>query len=72
MKSIGVILLVLAFVVSLGCASPQDKAAKAQTKVSNERLKLVEDYKKCIKKAGADKAKAEQCESFLKAADALK
>lgn len=54
------------------CASPQDKAYKAQENVHKERLELVEKYQKCLKDAGDDKAKAETCEQYLKAADALK
>ena len=66
----------LLFVISLialsGCSSPQDKAYKAQEKVHNERLKLVDKYKTCLEKAGEDKMKAEACDQYLKAAEALK
>lgn len=72
MKTMGIIFLILVFVLSLGCASSQDKEAKAKTKVHNERLKLIEDYKKCMKKAGSDNAKMEACDSYLKMAEALK
>jgi hypothetical protein len=48
------------------------KAANSQSKVAEERLKLVEDYKKCIEKAGEDKSKIEACDSYLKAAESLK
>lgn len=48
MKSIYI--FVLAFVVglTLACSTAQDPAYKAQEKVHNERLKLVDEYKKCV------------------------
>ena len=62
-----------------GCASPQDKAADAQRrasqadlKIKEERLKMIDEYKKCLADAGNDSRKAEGCERILKAVDALK
>ena len=72
MKSFYIFLLALVFGLTLGCASPQDKAYQAQEKVHKERLKLIEKYQKCMKDAGEDKAKAEACDQYLKAAEALK
>jgi hypothetical protein len=63
--------LFTAFLV-VGCSSPQDRAYKAQEKVHKERLRLIDDYQKCIAKAGEDAAKRESCEQYLRAADALK
>jgi len=61
------------------CSSPQDRAAKAQQgayqaqeKVANERLELVAKYQTCVKEAGADHQKVEACDSYLRAAEALK
>ena len=61
------------------CSTPQERAAdaqagasEAQQKVAEERLKLVDKYQTCVKQAGADQQKAAACESYLKAADALK
>ena len=71
MKSYLVWIFVLAFGIITACSSPQDKAYKAQEKVHTERLKLVEEYKKCLKKAGGDKEKTEACDQYLKAAEAL-
>jgi len=73
--------LTIVFVVTLvvACGSAEKKAHKAQaksadyqSKIAQERLKLVEDYKKCINKAGEDKNKIEACDSYLKAAESLK
>jgi len=61
------------------CSSPQDRAAEAQEgsyeaqeKVAQERLKLVNQYQSCVKDAAGDQQKAAACESYLKAAEALK
>ena len=54
------------------CSSAQDDAAEAQEKVSNERLELVEQYQECVDDAGDDSAEVEACDSYLKAAEALK
>ena len=70
--------VVMAFLVlgTTGCGGgaerAQKSAYKAQQNVSEERLKLVDQYKKCVEDAGDDVEKAEACESYLKAADALK
>ncbi|MFC1823138.1 hypothetical protein ACFL9T_10555 [Thermodesulfobacteriota bacterium] len=72
MKSFYIFLLASIVGLTLGCASPQDKAYKAQEKVHEERLKLVEKYQKCMKDAGDDQAKAQVCDQYLKAAEALK
>jgi hypothetical protein len=62
-----------------GCASPQDKAANAQrqasqadVKIKQERLKMIDEYKKCISDAGDDSMKADNCDRILKAIEALK
>ena len=61
------------------CSSPQDRAAKAQQgayqaqeKVANERLELVNKYQTCVKEAGGNHQKVEACDSYLRAAEALK
>ena len=72
MKSITVVVLALFFGLTLACSTPQDKAYNAQRKVHRERLKLVDEYKKCLKKAGDDKQKVEACDQYLRAAEALK
>ena len=61
------------------CSSPQDKAAdaqkgsyEAQERVAKQRLDLVNQYQKCVKDAGDNQQKAAACDSYLKAAEALK
>ena len=55
-----------------GCGSSQRKVNKSEIAVNEERLSLIEDYNKCIKKAGKDEAKADACDNYRKAAEALK
>ena len=54
-------------VLIAGCGSAQRKVNKSEAEVNKERLSLIEDYKKCIKKAGKDYVKAEACETHRKA-----
>ncbi len=72
MKLIYFILLPVVTLVLLSCASPQDKAYKAQEEIHKERLELIEEYQECLKKAGDDKTEVEVCDQYLKAAEALK
>jgi len=72
MKSVYVLVLVFVLSIALACASPQDRAYEAQERVYNQRLRLVDEYKQCLEKAGSDKQKAETCDQYLKAAEALK
>ena len=69
-------ILIIATLINIGCGSSVERAQKdsykAQENVANERLKLVEDYRQCIEKAGEDQQKVEACDSYLKAAEALK
>jgi len=72
LKLLQFLLLLFAAIFLSACASPQEKAYEAQENVHNERLSLVEEYKNCMDDAGADSAKVEACDKFLKAAEALK
>lgn len=69
------VLLVLCSVFLLfcfGCASNQDKAYKAQEKVHEKRINLVNQYEDCLKKADKEDTNKDVCEQYLKAAEALK
>lgn len=71
---------VAALVGILGaCSSPQERAAeaqedayKAQENVAKKRLQLVDQYQSCVKDAAGNQQKAAACDSYLKAAEALK
>ena len=78
-RRIGLVVAIALSATLGGCASPQEKAANAQTEVAEaelklkeERLAMLEDYKECIADAGDDKVKADACDSILKAIEALK
>ena len=82
MRNRAIATLLVAAVVALsivGCQSPQEKAANAQAaasradlKIKEQRLKMIDDYKKCISAAGDDAMKADNCDRILKAIEALK
>ena len=61
------------------CSSPEERAAdaqrrsyEAQEKVAKKRLELVDKYQECVKAAAGDNLKSESCNSYLRAAEALK
>ena len=61
------------------CSSPEERAAEAQERsygaqeeVALQRLELVEKYQVCVKDAAGNALKAEACDSYLRAAEALK
>ena len=61
------------------CSTPQEDlleaqkhSYEAQEEVARERLELVEKYQDCVDGANDDQRKIEACESYLKAAEALK
>ncbi len=61
------------------CSSPEEDAAKAQKRsydalgaVAQERLELVDKYQTCVEEAAGDNLKIEACDTYLRAAEALK
>jgi hypothetical protein len=63
----------------VACSTPQDRAAEAQEaaynaqqEVAKQRLELVGKYETCMKNAAGDPQKSATCDSYLKAAEALK
>jgi hypothetical protein len=57
---------------SIGCSTPQERAAEADAKFKEERLKILERYQECVKQNLEDKEKLSSCEHYLKAVDAMK
>jgi len=72
MKFMKIFLVVIAAGLMFACATPEEKAYKSQTAVNQERLKLIDQYKNCMKNAEKNKTEGTECEQYLKAADALK
>ena len=58
-------------VLIVGCGGSERKANRSVAEVNKERLSLIEDYQKCVDKAGEDQVKAEACETYRKSAEAL-
>ncbi len=61
------------------CSTPQEDASKAQKhafeaqeNVAKERLELVDKYQTCVKESAGDNLKIEACDSYLRAAEALR
>ncbi len=50
----------------------QERAYEAQERITEQRLELVEKYQDCVEDADGNQTKVTACESYLKAADALK
>ena len=74
-------LLTAAAVMGLlaACSSPQEDAARAQEgafeaqeKVAKQRLEVVEKSQACVDEAAGDQLKVDACDSYLKAAEAMK
>ena len=72
MKSIYMFLIACLVGLTLACSSPQHRAYEAEAKVNQEKLRLVQEYQKCLKEAGDNNAMKEACESYLKQVEALK
>jgi hypothetical protein len=75
LKLKSLILLCLSVIIiscSSGVERAQKQSYKAQGSIAEERLNLIDQYKKCVATAEQDKQKLESCDSYLKAAEALK
>lgn len=62
-------------IMQTGCSNPQKEAAKAATEaskaeksVSEEKAKILEDYRKCLNKNKSDE---EACAAYKKALDSM-
>ena len=53
------------------CSSPEKKNMDAQTQFIEEKTQTLQEYKECVKNAGAVEEKLVQCEALLKAIGAL-
>ena len=72
MKLMRIFLVVIVAGMMLACGSAERKANKSQAELNKEKVKLSEEYQKCLKNAEGDKDKEAECEKYLKAAEALK
>lgn len=74
MKTITLILaLTLCFFLSSCGKSTQQKVKESEMKSKSDvRMKILDQYNACIKKADGDAAKVQECESLLKASEKVK
>ena len=72
MKLMRIFLVVIVAVMMSACGGAERQANKSQAKLNKEKVKLSEQYQKCMEKAKEDKDKEAECEKYLKAAEALK
>ena len=73
----GIITLVLAltlffFLTSCGKSTQQKVKESEMKSKSDVRMKILDEYNACIKKADGDAAKVQECESLLKASQKVK
>ena len=72
MKLLRIFLVVIVAGMISACSSAERKESRSQTELNKEKVKLSQEYQKCVKKAEGDKDKEAECEKYLKAAEALK
>ena len=72
MKLMRIFLVVIVAGMLSACGSAERKANKSQAEINKEKIKLSEEYQKCMKKAEGDKDKEADCEKYLKASEVLK
>ena len=71
MKLLRVFLVVIVVGMMSACGGAERKAQRSQAELNKEKVKLSEQYQKCMKKAEEDKDKEAECEKYLKAAEPL-
>ena len=68
-----VLIVLLSFSVASCGKSTQTKVKESEMKSKSEvRMKILDQYNACIKKADGDAAKVQECESLLKASEKVK
>lgn len=72
MKRFLLFLSLVPVLLASACASAEDRAARAQEEVANQRLELIQKHQECVEEANGDQAKIDVCETYLNEADALK
>ena len=72
MKLLRIFLVLIVAGMIAACSSAERKESRSQTELNKEKVKLSQEYQKCMKKADGDKEKEAECEKYLKAAEALK
>ena len=71
----GILLLPSIVALLSGCSGAsraQKRAYRAEEAVSKERLRLIEDCQRCMRKADGGPIREDGCETYLRSAEALK
>ena len=79
MRHLPILICIVFMGLLAACSNPQKDAARAQERsyeaqedVARQRLELVDKYQQCVKNAAGDALTVEACDSYLRAAEALK
>ncbi|MDX1430983.1 MAG: hypothetical protein R3286_00920 [Gammaproteobacteria bacterium] len=64
--------LVAVLVATAGCTSAEERAARADAQIKEERLNTLAEYKECVRDADGKSDKLRTCDALLKAVEALK
>jgi len=72
MKLMRIFLVVIVAGMMSACQSAERRHTRSQTELNKEKIKISEEYQKCLKNAEGDKDKEAACEQYLKAGEALK
>ena len=72
MKLMRIFLVVIVAGMMSACQSAERRHTRSQTELNKEKIKISEEYQKCLKNAEGDKDKEAGCEQYLKAGEALK
>ena len=67
----GTLTLLICMSGLIACTSAQEKAAEADAEYTREKTKTLQEYKECAKDAGDDEEDLKECESLLKALEAV-
>ena len=71
MKIYIALLTALAVFNLTACSTASEERDEAQAEYTEEKTKTLQEYKDCVKVAEGDEAKMAQCESLLKAVEAV-
>lgn len=72
MKLMKIFLIVIVVGMMSACGSAEKNVQKSEAEINKQKIKISEEYQKCIKEAEGDKDKEAACEQMLKASEALK
>lgn len=69
-KAMSILITAGSFMILAGCTSAENKSYKSQTELNERKMKIVDNYEKCIQKSTTEEEQA-KCEAMLKGAEGL-